>query len=99
MSRMEAAGLPGRLMVDCSHSNSGRRTSVSRSCGRALIEQRGAGNRGLNRAMLEGNLLEGRQDLTADPSSLRYGVSITDACVGWDETEQLLRQAWERLRL
>jgi 3-deoxy-7-phosphoheptulonate synthase len=47
--------------------------------------------------MLESNLGEGRQDLTADRSGLRRGVSITDACIGWDETERLLRDAWERL--
>jgi 3-deoxy-7-phosphoheptulonate synthase len=46
--------------------------------------------------MLESNLVEGRQDL-ADPGALRRGVSITDACIGWEETERLLRSAWERL--
>jgi 3-deoxy-7-phosphoheptulonate synthase len=97
MSRMEEAGPPGRLMVDCSHSNSGRRHERQSVVWSSVIEQRVAGNRALIGAMLEGNLFEGRQDLTADPSTLRYGVSITDACIGWDETEQLLRQAWERL--
>ncbi len=48
-------------------------------------------------AMLESNLEEGRQDLTADLSRLRRGVSITDACIGWNETERLLRDAWEKL--
>ena len=43
--------------------------------------------------MLESHLNEGNQSLGDDPSALRYGVSITDACIGWDETVELLREA------
>jgi 3-deoxy-7-phosphoheptulonate synthase len=96
-AQLEAAGLPPTLVVDCSHANSGKRHERQQVVWSSVIEQRAQGNRALIGAMLESNLEEGRQDLTADPSRLRRGVSITDACIGWDETERLLREAWERL--
>ena len=97
IGRLEAASLPARLMVDCSHANSGKRHERQQVVWSSAIEQRASGNRALIGAMLESNLVEGRQELTADPSGLRYGVSITDACIGWEETERLLREAGERL--
>ena len=48
--------------------------------------------------MLESNLCEGQQKLSGDRSALRYGVSITDGCIGWEETETLLREAARSLR-
>jgi 3-deoxy-7-phosphoheptulonate synthase len=96
-SEMTEAGLPARLMVDCSHANSGRRHERQQVVWSSVIEQWTAGNRALIGAMLESNLEEGRQDLEAGPSALRYGVSVTDACIGWEETERLLRQAHESL--
>jgi 3-deoxy-7-phosphoheptulonate synthase len=95
-AQLEAAGLPPRLMVDCSHANSGKLHERQQVVWSSVVEQRRRGDRALIGAMLESNLEEGRQDLPADPSALRHGVSITDACIGWDETERLLRQAWER---
>ena len=84
-------------MVDCSHANSGKRHERQQVVWSSVIEQRARGTRALIGAMLESNLEEGRQDLPADLSGLRRGVSITDACIGWDETERLLRDAWETL--
>ena len=96
-AQLEAAGLPPRLLVDCSHANSGKRHERQQVVWSSVIQQRAEGNAALIGGMLESNLEEGRQDLTADRSGLRRGVSITDACIGWDETERLLRDAWERL--
>jgi 3-deoxy-7-phosphoheptulonate synthase len=90
------AGLPARLMVDCSHANSGKQHERQQVVWSSVIEQRAGGNRALIGAMLESNLLEGRQDLPEAPASLRRGVSITDACIGWEETERLLRDAWRQ---
>jgi len=95
--KMEAAGLPPRIMVDCSHANSLKRHERQSAVWESVIAQRAAGNRALIGAMLESHLHEGRQDITGPASSLRYGVSVTDACIGWDETERLLREAWEKL--
>ena len=47
--------------------------------------------------MLESNVAEGRQDLAPDPTRLKYGVSITDGCIGWTETEELILSAYEQL--
>ena len=94
-ARLEEAGLSPRLMIDCSHANSGKRHERQQVVWASAIEQRAGGNRTLIGAMLESNLVEGRQEVGGEP--LRYGVSITDACIGWEETERLLREAAGRL--
>jgi len=93
-AELARAGLPARLMVDCSHANSGKQHERQQVVWASVIDQRASGNRALIGAMLESNLIEGRQDLPEDTSALRRGVSITDACIGWEETERLLRDAW-----
>ena len=47
--------------------------------------------------MLESNLFEGKQGIPADQADLKYGVSVTDACVGWEQTEELLKWAYEQM--
>jgi len=96
-AQLRAAGLPPRLVVDCSHANSGKRHERQQEVWSSVVAQRAGGDGALMGAMLESNLEPGRQDLGDDPAALRRGVSITDACIGWDETERLLRDAWERL--
>ena|GEM_PF-1765965 len=59
------------------------------------LAQRSAGNRDLVALMLESHLREGKQPLKA--GALRYGVSVTDVCIGWETTEHLLKTATERL--
>ena len=88
-----AAGLPERLLVDCSHANSQKDHNNQQIGFREVIAQRAAGNAGLVGLMLESHLFPGSQPLGKDLSTLKYGVSITDACIGWDETEQLLKEA------
>lgn len=97
LSMLEQAGLPRAVMIDCSHANSGK---DHRRQGAVLCEalaQRTAGNRAIIGVMLESNLFEGNQPLT-DPKNLRKGVSITDSCIGWEETERLLLHAHATLR-
>ena len=86
-------GLRPKVMIDCSHGNSGkdfrRQPAVLRDC----LAQARAGGSPIMGLMLESNLREGRQDIPKDlksPSRLRYGVSVTDACLGWDDTERLI---------
>jgi 3-deoxy-7-phosphoheptulonate synthase len=95
---LRQAGLPAVLMVDCSHANSGKQHARQEEVWRSVIEQRAAGNATLIGLMLESYLSEGNQPFPQDRSALRYGVSITDACVGWDTTERILRSGAERLR-
>ncbi len=98
VATLEAAGLHTGLMVDCSHANSGKKHERQEVVWRSVVEQKAAGNHNLMGAMLESNLEEGNQKLGDDPSQLRYGVSITDACIGWDKTEELLVSADRQLR-
>jgi len=93
-AKLAQAGLPRVLMVDCSHANSGKLHARQEEAWRSVIQQRLAGARSLIGLMLESFLHEGNQPFPVpDPAALRYGVSITDACLGWDATERLLRWA------
>jgi 3-deoxy-7-phosphoheptulonate synthase len=91
------AGLPPVLMVDCSHANSGKVPARQEDVWRSVIEQRLAGTRSLIGVMIESYLGEGNQPFPRPVSELRYGVSITDACVSWETTERLLRWGAEKL--
>jgi 3-deoxy-7-phosphoheptulonate synthase len=90
--QLVAHKLPPVLMVDCSHANSGKKAARQEDVWRSVIEQRVAGTKSLIGLMVESYLEEGNQPFPADdPSQLRYGVSITDACLGWETTERMLR--------
>ena len=88
------AGLPPTLMVDCSHANSLKQHAKQEEVWRSLIEQRVAGSKPINGVMIESNLAEGSQSIPENLAALRYGVSVTDACLGWEVTERALR--WGR---
>ncbi|MET3455807.1 3-deoxy-7-phosphoheptulonate synthase [Pseudomonas kilonensis] len=88
--------IPARIMVDCSHANSGKDPLRQPQVFNDVLEQRLQGNRSLIGMMLESHLFEGCQPLGP---SMRYGVSVTDGCLGWESTEQLLREAHRRLQL
>ncbi len=91
------AGLPAALMVDCSHANSAKQHARQEEVWRSLIEQRAAGNHALIGIMVESYLKEGNQPFPRPVAELSYGISITDACLGWDVTERMLRSAAETL--
>ena len=87
-------GLPQRLMVDCSHANSGKEATKQETAWKSVIEQKRSGSPGILGLMLESHLHEGRQDMPPEGAKgLQYGVSLTDACMGWEQTESLLRWA------
>jgi 3-deoxy-7-phosphoheptulonate synthase len=83
VQQLEAAGLPGRVMVDCSHANSAKDYRRQPEVARALAAQIRAGSRALVGVMLESFLVDGRQDVS---DHMVYGQSITDACMGWERT-------------
>ncbi|WMI97645.1 3-deoxy-7-phosphoheptulonate synthase [Pseudomonas chlororaphis subsp. aurantiaca] len=87
--------IPARIMVDCSHANSGKDPLRQPAVFDEVLEQRLQGDSSLVGVMLESHLFEGCQPLSP---TLRYGVSVTDGCLGWDATEQLLRSAARQLR-
>jgi 3-deoxy-7-phosphoheptulonate synthase len=94
---LQKAGLPAVLMVDCSHANSLKQHAKQEEVWRSLIEQRLAGSKPITGVMIESNLAEGSQSIPKNLGELRYGVSVTDACLGWDVTERLLRWGHEAL--
>ena len=88
--QLKAAGVRSQLLVDCSHGNSSKDHTKQAKAFKDVVEQRVEGNTDIIGCMVESNLAPGKQDLGDDPSQLNYGVSITDACIGWKETEELL---------
>jgi len=95
---LEEAKLPPRVMIDCSHMNSRRDHSRQQKVLRSVVRQRAQGQSAIIGFMLESNLKSGRQPIPKRPGQLEYGVSITDACIGWEQTEELLRWANRSLR-
>ncbi|MBI1246600.1 3-deoxy-7-phosphoheptulonate synthase [bacterium] len=98
IAQLEKRSQQPRLLVDCSHGNSLKDHTRQAAVWRDVLEQRVEGCRAIAGMMLESNINPGKQSLGDDPSNLAYGISITDACIGWDETEQLLSEANERLK-
>jgi 3-deoxy-7-phosphoheptulonate synthase len=90
--------LPPVLMVDCSHANSEKKFAKQEEVWRSVIEQRVGGTRSLMGLMVESHLNEGNQSIPKNKRDLRYGVSITDSCVGWETTERMLRWGYEQLK-
>ena len=85
------------IMVDCSHANSRKDHRNQAIAWQDVINQRIAGNDALIGLMLESNLNEGNQKNTGDFSTMDYGVSITDACISWETTEELILSAHNQL--
>ena len=90
-AQLAQAGLPPVLMVDCSHANSAKQHARQEEVWHSVIEQRAAGTRSVIGLMVESYLQEGNQPFPSNPAELRYGVSISDACLGWEATERMLR--------
>ncbi len=83
-------GIQSRILIDCSHGNSQKKYEKQKEVFLSVMEQIAQGNHSIMGVMLESHLLEGNQALNEDVSSLAYGVSITDPCIGWSTTEELL---------
>lgn len=90
-AELEKAGLAPNVMIDCSHGNSEKNFNNQSGVLTAIGDQIASGNRSIIGVMLESNLVEGNQPIPDDLSEIRYGVSITDACIGWETTEAVLR--------
>jgi 3-deoxy-7-phosphoheptulonate synthase len=95
---LNAGKLPANIAVDCSHGNSNKdytlQPLVAENCVNQIVE----GNHSIVALMLESHLGAGNQPIPSDLSKLRYGVSVTDACIDWPTTEKLLREARARLK-
>lgn len=96
-SELEKAKLPLNIVVDCSHANSLKKHElqplVMENCVNQMIE----GNRSIVGLMIESNINEGNQPIPEDLTQLKYGVSVTDACVNWETTDTLIRSSRDNL--
>ncbi|ARA75417.1 phospho-2-dehydro-3-deoxyheptonate aldolase [Pectobacterium brasiliense] len=95
--QMQEAGLRPALMIDCSHGNSNKDYRRQPLVVESAIEQIKVGNRSIIGLMLESHLNEGSQSSEQPRSDMRYGVSVTDACISWESTETLLRSVHQEL--
>ena len=90
-AKLEKAGLKPSVMIDCSHANSNKDYSRQGAVCRDVAVQIAGGDRRIIGVMLESNLVAGSAEVGARQAADSYGQSITDACIGWDETVGLLR--------
>ena len=94
---MTSLGLKPAIIVDCSHANSGKDPRRQGQVLQSVLEQRTQGRRSLVGFMLESNINEGNQKILPHKSAMKYGVSVTDPCLGWEDTEELVGQAYKTL--
>jgi len=96
-SQLRDCGMNERVMVDCSHANSQKKFHKQVEVGADIAHQLRTGQEFIFGVMIESHLVEGRQDNTPD-KELVYGQSITDACIGWDDSEKMLYTLAEAVR-
>jgi 3-deoxy-7-phosphoheptulonate synthase len=92
-NELQAAKLPASLMVDFSHANSSKQHEKQVDVARDVAAQMASGSRSIFGVMVESHLMAGAQKFTPgkdDPTALTYGQSITDACIGWEHSLQVL---------
>jgi 3-deoxy-7-phosphoheptulonate synthase len=94
---LKKAGLPANLVVDCSHANSYKKPELQPLVMSDVIQQIRHGNQSLVGVMIESNIVSGSQPIPNDLSELKYGCSVTDGCIAWDDTETMLRSAHKEL--
>lgn len=95
---LRKAGLPENIMIDCSHGNSSKKPELQPLVAENVVNQVVEGNRSITGLMLESNLEFGNQAIPANLSELKYGVSVTDACIDWETNEKLLRSMAAKLK-
>ena len=96
--QLKESNLPERIVIDCSHGNSSKNHTLQVAVLENILQQIADGNQSIVGMMLESNLHAGNQKVSPNPDELAYGVSITDKCIGWEETEAAILSAYESLR-
>lgn len=95
---LQDGGVSTNIMIDCSHANSSKNPDVQPLVLKDVTHQILEGNKSIIGVMLESNINAGNQSIPQDLSKLKYGVSVTDACMGWETTEQAILEMAEKLR-
>ena len=94
----EKAKVSTNIMIDCSHANSTKDANLQPLVLDNVCDQIVAGNKSIVGLMIESNINFGNQSIPKDLTTLKYGVSVTDACIDWETTETCIRQAHEKLK-
>ncbi len=94
---LEKANLPMNIVIDCSHANSNKNFVLQPLVMKDCIHQITEGNKSIIGLMIESNINEGNQKISSNKDDLEYGVSITDACVDWKTTEEMILDAHQKL--
>lgn len=95
---LEKSNLPKNIMIDCSHENSNKDPSLQPLVMDNVSSQILEGNQSIVGLMIESNLKHGRQNIPANLDDLEYGLSVTDGCIGWEETEEAILKMHEKLK-
>lgn len=95
--KLKGKNLLESVMIDCSHDNSGQKFKGQPFVFKSVLDQRIENNTSIIGLMLESNLFEGSQKCNGDYGKLKYGVSITDECISWATTKDLIHYACDRL--
>jgi 3-deoxy-7-phosphoheptulonate synthase len=94
---LKKAGQQPRIVIDCSHGNSNKDYRLQPIVLENVIQQIINGNNSIVGLMLESHLSEGSQSIPADLTELKYGVSVTDKCINWEQTTEIVMAAFDRL--
>ncbi|MFN6560877.1 MAG: 3-deoxy-7-phosphoheptulonate synthase [Nostoc sp. ChiSLP01] len=95
--KLEELKLLQRIVIDCSHGNCYKDHKLQATVFNNIIQQILDGNKSIIGMMIESNLYEGNQKIPTDLKRLKYGVSVTDKCIGWEETEEVILSAYQKL--
>ena len=95
--QIKKSGLDPKIIIDCSHANSNKDHRKQPIVFENILTQKLKGNKSIVGLMLESHINEGNQSLS-DPNNLKYGVSITDACINWETTNDLITDAQKKLK-
>ena len=97
LENLRKKNLSEAIIVDCSHANSGKKFAGQKIVWEDVINQHINGNKAIKGLMLESNLCEGNQSMSCGPENLAYGVSVTDECISWETTEELILESHEKI--
>ncbi len=95
---LQKAKLPANIVIDCSHANSYKKPELQPLVMTDVVNQIVHGNQSITGVMIESNIVAGNQKIPANLSELKYGCSVTDACIDWDTTVHMLKEADRELR-
>lgn len=97
-SQLLKAGVPANIMIDCSHANSSKDPALQQLVMGDVASQIAEGNQSIVGLMVESNIGWGNQAIPVNRADLQYGVSVTDACVDWATTEEMILNLREKVR-